>query len=130
MRFGIVEDNREDFVALCRVLGPDHEISRWQSAEQVIAAFRTGGADELSMLFVDCNLPGVDGIELVRQLRTFPGGDEAKIAMFSGSTDPDVSERALEAGVDRFETKGASIDDFKASVARCLTVVKDAPDLL
>jgi CheY-like chemotaxis protein len=45
-------------------------------------------------------MPGMDGLEAIRRLRTTPAGKAAKIVAMSGLAFPEDKERALVAGAD------------------------------
>ncbi len=126
MRIGVVEDSREDFLTLKRVLGPAVDVQRWETAEQAIASLASADADDLSLIFIDGNLPGMHGTDLVRQIRQTPSGQRARLAVFSGSTDPETATRAMRAGADLFVPKGHTLQEFKDAVARCLEQARPA----
>ncbi|MBO9531814.1 MAG: response regulator [Solirubrobacteraceae bacterium] len=120
LRVGVVEDSREDFLALKRILGPQIDVQRWQTGEQAIAALSGQDASELAVIFVDGNLPGMHGADLVSRIRESPNGQRARLAVFSGSTDPGAPARAMRAGADLFVAKGETLEQFKDAVAQCL----------
>lgn len=60
--------------------------------------------DAFQMILMDWRLPGMDGIEVTRQIRK-KYGDEPRILMISACDNSDVEERAKEAGVDEFIVK-------------------------
>ena len=56
-------------------------------------------------IFVDANMPVLDGIEFVRELRRMPGGDRPKILYCTSENDVPQIARALHAGADDYMMK-------------------------
>jgi two-component system chemotaxis response regulator CheY len=57
------------------------------------------------LVFLDIDMPRLDGIEACRQMRDEPTMAGAKIVMLTASADEKARERAAAAGADRFLTK-------------------------
>ena len=57
------------------------------------------------LVFLDIDMPRLDGIEACRQMRSEPTMAGAKIVMLTASADETARERAAAAGADRFLTK-------------------------
>lgn len=69
--------------------------------EEGLGALR---AQRFDIVISDLDMPRLDGIEMVRVLRSEKGSDPPAIAI-SGSVRPDVVQTALGAGFDAFATK-------------------------
>jgi len=61
--------------------------------------------EPVDMLITDLSMPGVDGFELVRQVRNLEGYAEVPIVMISGRVEDNVRDQALAAGVSVFLKK-------------------------
>lgn len=57
------------------------------------------------LVFLDIDMPRLDGIEACRQMRGEPAMARAKIVMLTASVDDSARDRAAAAGADRFLTK-------------------------
>jgi two-component system alkaline phosphatase synthesis response regulator PhoP len=57
------------------------------------------------LVFLDIDMPVLDGIEACRQMRALPAMTGAKIVMLTASADDSARHRAHEAGADFFLTK-------------------------
>jgi CheY-like chemotaxis protein len=68
------------------------------------------------LILTDCQMPRLDGISMVRQLRQ--RGDRTPVIMMSGQTDPTVQQMALKAGVDRFLTKPLTIGSLNLAIVQ------------
>jgi CheY-like chemotaxis protein len=70
-------------------------------------------ADDLSetVVLLDMNMPKMNGIETIKEIRSEPELAELPAVMLSTSSNPDLKKKALEAGADDFIVKPNS---FKA----------------
>ena len=57
------------------------------------------------LVFLDIDMPVLDGIEACRQMRAVPAMADAKIVMLTASAEDSTRDRAEEAGADYFLTK-------------------------
>ncbi|MGI8730120.1 MAG: response regulator, partial [Solirubrobacteraceae bacterium] len=57
------------------------------------------------LVFLDIDMPRLDGIEACRRMRDEPAMATAKIVMLTASVEDSARTRAQEAGADRFLTK-------------------------
>ena len=56
-------------------------------------------------VLLDWNMPVMDGIEFVRQLRAEPGGEAPVVVFCSAETEPECIAEALDAGADEYIMK-------------------------
>jgi two-component system chemotaxis response regulator CheY len=68
-------------------------------------AVRTARRESPRLVFLDIDMPVLDGIEACRQMRLEPVMAGAKIVMLTASADENARRRAAEAGADFFLTK-------------------------
>jgi CheY-like chemotaxis protein len=57
------------------------------------------------IIFLDVEMPEIDGVEACRRLRSDPATADATIVMLTGDTDGSVEQDAVAAGADLFLTK-------------------------
>ena len=96
-RILIVEDNADAREALRVLLELEgHTVEAAAEGGRAIAIARDKDPD---IALVDIGLPGVDGYEVARQLRTAPGRRSVLIAL-TGYGQPEDRQRALDAGFD------------------------------
>jgi CheY-like chemotaxis protein len=69
------------------------------------------------LVFLDIDMPVLDGIEACRQMRALPAMNGARIVMLTASADDSARHRAREAGADFFLTKPFSPLDLLRLVA-------------
>ena len=68
-------------------------------------AVEAAGREEPRLVFLDIDMPVLDGIEACRQMRTLPAMHGAKIVMLTASAEDNARDRAREAGADDYLTK-------------------------
>ena len=77
--------------------------------------------EDFNLILVDWKMPGMDGVETTKQIRSIVGNDTPIIILTSYSWE-DVEEEAREAGVDTFASKplfaGTVMDEFRAAFRR------------
>lgn len=64
------------------------------------------------LILLDLHLPDMDGIDLLRQLRTDPATSEVKIIVLSADANPHQVDRLLAAGAHRYLTKPLHVPDM------------------
>jgi two-component system chemotaxis response regulator CheY len=123
----LVEDGVDDAAAFRRVMSDEGHVVVWPSGEHAIEALTTGELrpDELSMLVVDMNLPGIDGVGVIRAVRGMPGGTYPAIFALSSQSDEDIVSRAMAAGADDYIEKPASLAGLRSVVEQLVAIADD-----
>jgi two-component system cell cycle sensor histidine kinase/response regulator CckA len=103
MKILLVEDHQESRDSLQRLIERrGHHVVGVGSAEEAKRALEV---DKFPFLILDWMLPGKSGIELCRELRSEPGGDEMFILLVTARADTEDLEQALAAGASDYLTK-------------------------
>ena len=68
-------------------------------------ALDMAAAEPPAIVFLDIDMPRLDGIEACRQMRAEPAMNGAKIVMLTATVEDSARDRAQEAGADFFLTK-------------------------
>ena len=103
MRILLVEDHEESRKNLHRLIERrGHEVVSVASAEEAKDALRNR---PFEFLILDWMLPGLSGIDLCRELRAQPRGDELFILLVTAKADTEDLEQALAAGANDYLTK-------------------------
>jgi DNA-binding NarL/FixJ family response regulator len=103
LRIGIVEDDdqlRADFTRLIDESGDMSCVAAFPSAEAALEGWRAAKPD---VMLVDINLPGMNGIEFVRAMRT--GGSAAQVVMLTTFDDATSVFESLKAGANGYLLK-------------------------
>jgi two-component system chemotaxis response regulator CheY len=70
-----------------------------------MAALEAAAEDRPEIVFLDYDMPRLNGIETCRRLRSDPVTAEATIIMLTAMSDGPAQDRAVDAGADLFLTK-------------------------
>lgn len=80
------------------------------------------------MIFVDLQLPGIDGLELCGRIRAEPSTRGIPVVVLSGKSVPDRESKSMEAGADAFLAKPVSPETLLSEVER-LTMARETIEL-
>jgi two-component system cell cycle sensor histidine kinase/response regulator CckA len=117
MRILLVEDHRDSRKNLQRLIERrGHEVVAVATAEEAADAI---AGQPFPFLILDWMLPGKSGLELCRELRVRPRGDELFILLVTARGATEDLEQALEAGANDYLTKplDPALLDVRLSVA-------------
>lgn len=117
MKILLVEDHADSRRNLCRLIARrGHEVVEVASAEEAEERLVT---EKFPFLILDWMLPGKSGVDLCRELRAAPGGDEMFILLVTARADTIDLEQALEAGANDYLSKplDVAILNVRLSVA-------------
>ena len=90
------------------------------AAPDAAAMRRCIAAARPDVILMDIQLPGVDGLELTRQLRAEPGTRDIAIAAFTAFAMKGDQARMLAAGCDGYIAKPIDVARFAQQVSACL----------
>lgn len=125
-RILVVEDQRENSLLLERLLvDAGFQVRVAEDGGRGIETFESWRPH---LIWIDMRLPGLDGLQTVRRIRSLEGGAEVKIIALTASVSPQQRTDALAAGVDDFLRKPYRRDEILDCIARHLGVhyVEDA----
>lgn len=88
-----------------------HEVSAFESGEDFFAA-----SPRMDLALLDVMLPGMDGIEIVRRLRSAPATDKLPIIMLTARQSEMDKVTGLDAGADDYITKPFGVMELQARV--------------
>jgi signal transduction histidine kinase len=107
-RILLVDDNvdaAESLAALLRLLGA--EVRVVNDGRAALAAFR---ASPPRVVVLDIGMPGMDGYELAREIRSTDAGRKTRIIALTGWGQEEDRRRAQDVGIDHHLTKPADVD--------------------
>lgn len=107
-RILVIDDDRSARLLLERVLvRGGHQVTLVDNAEQGLAAI---GADTFDLLITDKNLPGIDGLEVLRRARAKAPAMQA--ILITGFPTAETQTHAKELGVFSYVTKPFGVHDI------------------
>jgi two-component system chemotaxis response regulator CheY len=116
MRAMVVDDSRAMRGLLARILKEiGFEVSEAAHGAQALEILRSGARIDLAL--VDCNMPDMDGFELVRNIRADRSLGSIRVLMVTTECEIDKVETALQAGVDDYIMKPFTRDVITEKVA-------------
>jgi two-component system chemotaxis response regulator CheY len=110
----------EDHQVVAQAVREALELEGWRVSlcgNGAVALLRLASETSYHLLLCDYNLPDVNGLELVRYVRTLPHRKQTPIIMFSAS---ECSREAQLAGVNEFLRKPQDIGKIVETISRLL----------
>ena len=98
-------------------------------AEDGIAALKLIKSGEAKILVTDFQMPNLNGIELVREIRQLDLGHYVHVIMITGSGEDALRVEALDAGIDDFFSKGANMAVLKARMRPAERLIRHEAEL-
>jgi CheY-like chemotaxis protein len=121
MRVLLVDDNTDSREMYAMVLQADgHEVHEADDSHAALAAFQAAIPD---VAVIDIGLPGMDGYDLARRIRSEPAWRDVTLIALTGYGFPEDRARSRAAGFDRHLVKPAAPEDLRQE----LTNVGQAP---
>ncbi len=121
----IVEDDLDLLESLKEILSLDFD--QVVTACDGVSAFLSLEESEPDLIFSDIKMPGFDGIELVKKLRS--EGKNIPVILASGTADKEDLMRALRLGVLDFVEKPYTTEAVRTAVFRVLEIASRGQDL-
>jgi len=115
-KYFIIDDDRIFIQFLTKYLASeDNTIVSSTSSEDAVEKIETHRPD---CLILDIMMPGIDGLELCKRLRTDPALDAMKIVIVSGKTYEFDRKRAFDFGADGYITKPVDPQHIAGQIRR------------
>lgn len=117
-RVVLVEDNPGDVFLIQEALrekGLHFEIMHYSDGEEAWQAMTTAEALP-DLILLDLNLPKIEGVNLLRQIRADVRLTSVPVAVLTSSQSPQDEQQAMQYGAARFIRKSATLDEFLEGV--------------
>jgi CheY-like chemotaxis protein len=117
----LVADDNKLLLAMCKdaLTGAGFEVVTVESGLEV---YKKVLAEKPPMILLDIMMPGLDGIEICRNLKKSPVTKDIVIVIHSGKRDVELMDMCFEFGAEAFIIKS---DDFEDMVRRVKEVAED-----
>ena len=121
----IVEDNEKNRKLARDVLA--HKGYRVVEAETGEDGIRLAGELRPDLVLMDIQLPGMNGIEALRQLRSDPGTRDIPVMAVTASAMTHDRQKIMAAGFDGYQSKPISVRPFVEAVEQLLAQRRGDP---
>jgi len=118
----IAEDNEVNLFLLSKVF--EQEGCQPKLCKDGLSAYKAFHKDFYALVILDIGLPDQDGLTICRKIRKLPKGDQCFILIYTGYSDSDKLNEALEAGADDFLNKSISPSQFRLRIKIALRTVR------
>ena len=115
----IVEDNEKNMKLVRDIL--QHQGHATLEAVTGTDGVRIAKEAKPDLVLMDIQLPDIDGIAALRQIRAEPQLDAMPVLAVSASVMPDEQQKIVTSGFDAFITKPINLKQFRDTVQRFLT---------
>ena len=113
-----VEDNPSNALLVRRILAAEgHEMLEAADGE---IGWNVAVSERPDFIFMDLLIPGIDGFELTRKIKSTPELSHIPIVVLTAYGNPELKSKAEEVGCDGFLHKPASIPDIQAVLRQFL----------
>lgn len=102
IRIAVVEDNPDNRLLVRTILEDRYDIEEYESGHEAVAGIM---AAPPHLVLLDISLPGMDGVEVLRQLRTVRPLDGVPVVALTAHAMAGDRERFLEMGFDGYVSK-------------------------
>jgi two-component system, OmpR family, response regulator len=116
----LVDDEKEILELLEGVMTSGDEEIRVAKAQSGVEALLLIGETKPLLLILDIMMPGMNGFEVCRKLKSNPSTHNIKIVALTGDHNPAMKERVLHAGADLFFTKPIDVIEFRKQCLRLI----------
>jgi response regulator RpfG family c-di-GMP phosphodiesterase len=119
----LVDDQPISLLYLKKTLSrlEDMEITTCGNAQEALNLFPLKPWD---LIVADYQMPGMNGLDFIRQFRLIKGGEETPILMVTASTDPNVKYQLLDLGIVDFLQKPADASEIIARARNLISLHK------
>jgi signal transduction histidine kinase/ActR/RegA family two-component response regulator len=115
----LVEDNTSNQEVATRMLRKLGATVEW--ATDGVQAVELAEKSYFDLIFMDWQMPQMDGLEATGRIRALPGGQDLVIVGLSGHALPGDRETLLAAGFDDYLSKPVRMDDFRMMLNKYVT---------
>lgn len=113
----VVDDSRVNLLVARKLLA--NIGCEVQTADGGVSAVAMAGSGQFDIIFMDCQMPGVDGFEATRRLRA--AGNNTTIVALTANASAADREACLAVGMTDFLSKPVNLEQMRSMVARWAT---------
>jgi len=122
----LIDDDDDDvlfFSDALRSKYPHVVIERFRSGIEALTSMRNEGIANVDIIFLDVNLPALNGWECLREIKAVAGWQKVPIVMYSTANLFNTGVQPADVGAAAFYTKSDSFEDLIDSIGQALQMV-------
>ena len=119
-----IEDNPANLRLVAQLLGRQSNIHLW-SAHEPFLGLELAAEHKPDLILLDINLPGMDGFEVLRELRKREATANTPVLAISANAMPKDIEKGMAAGFDDYITKPIDVKHLLDAVENILMSVEN-----
>jgi len=119
------KDDRDLFLDALSSISNDAELTALESGINLISDLISGTIQIPDIIFLDVNVPGMDGWTCLAQLKTNELFAHIPVVMYSTSSHREEAERSKNAGALSFFSKSYDFKDLKAALKEVIEYLKN-----
>ncbi len=119
-----IEDNPANLRLVAQLLGRRPNIHLW-SAHEPFLGLELAAEHNPDLILLDINLPGMDGFEVLKELRKREATANTPVLAISANAMPDDIEKGMAAGFDDYITKPIDVKQLLSAVENVLMSVEN-----
>src|SRR5207245_1831542 len=119
----LVEDNPADVLLVRKALqekGIKCELTCFEAGEKALKNLSQEGRLAPDLILLDLNLPGADGVDVLRKICSIPRLSEVPVVILTSSESPSDIQRTARIGAARYIRKPSRLEDFLTEVGRAV----------
>lgn len=117
MKILIIDDDHSSLESLKKFLiSPlNHEVTTFDNCEEALERFKL---EPFPLVISDIKMPGLNGLELLREIKSFPEGYKTDVVLMTGFGDIDTCIEALRLGASDYLLKPVSVKQLDVIITR------------
>lgn len=117
MRVLLVDDDRDGRELLADYLEDQlgHEVTQCGDGRQALEEYRRG---RYPLVVSDIRMPGMDGVELLKQIRSSPDGENTDVILITAYDEESTISEAFDSGAFEYLLKPIRLREFEDVVQR------------
>ncbi len=116
-RILIIDDNAVNLASIEKKLEDEYEVVPMLNGKRAIKYLHCEKAD---LILLDVQMPVMDGVETLREIRRIDGGAEIPVIFLSAAQDKEAEEEGAKLGIIDYMIKPVDGDDLKGKIRRVL----------
>ena len=114
-------DDLDFFRDVAESIGKHIQLNTYSNGDKLLSAVKEG-KDKPEVIFLDLNMPGKSGFDVLRELKGGSGFEAIPVVVFSTSNDQHNIEKSRNLGANYFVTKPDSFAKLKKSIEHTISI--------